>query len=423
MKPWFVKEADIIKFPEPEKKVIELPNVQSYPDFLTGVKDLHNRKAKGEISQDSHDKLYTDLIHRFMKKESFETPWFLREATQKLINGSSRGVYNEIILAIAIFYKFKKGGQEINEGEVKSGLKKLSQTQQGFQANTSTGDNVKLIIGDKGPKLTADLQDTNNIQLMNEEITGNTGFANVDLDTEKFSKIFAKNKKPDNIIVKQMGGERSKIDVLLSYDKDGDTVNIKGYSAKTFSPRLDNTDVNTLEAVSKYFAPFGVNIDVTKYQEIDKKVSSTELFKNVFQKVVDFGNALLEKDNESGERIFVNAMMKFVKTAMTGGEDAFLLVDISKGDFSTHDFAVLMNNLDKVNLSIRLRTFAKSGQPMIEIFDSKSNLNLLILRYTYSEPRVSKSSGKLPGRNRIFVDAGPLFKQLSKVVYNKEQNI
>ena len=80
MKPWFAKEADIIKFPEPEKKVIELPNVQSYPDFLTGVKDLHNRKAKGEISQDSHDRLYQDLIHRFMKKESFETPWFLREA-------------------------------------------------------------------------------------------------------------------------------------------------------------------------------------------------------------------------------------------------------------------------------------------------------------------------------------------------------
>ncbi len=80
MKPWFAKEADIIKFPAPEKKVIELPNVQSYPDFLTGVKDLHNRKDKGEISQASHDKLYQDLIHRFMRKESFETPWFMREA-------------------------------------------------------------------------------------------------------------------------------------------------------------------------------------------------------------------------------------------------------------------------------------------------------------------------------------------------------
>ena len=80
MKPWFEKESNVIPFPSPKAKVIQLPNVQSYPDFLTGVKDLHNRKERGEISQDSHDKLYTDLIHRFMKKESFEKPWFLREA-------------------------------------------------------------------------------------------------------------------------------------------------------------------------------------------------------------------------------------------------------------------------------------------------------------------------------------------------------
>jgi hypothetical protein len=81
--PWFqkeIEEAEIIKFPEPVKNVVELPNVQSYPDFLTGVKDLHNRRDRGEISQDSHDRLYTDLIHRFMKKESFENPWFLRES-------------------------------------------------------------------------------------------------------------------------------------------------------------------------------------------------------------------------------------------------------------------------------------------------------------------------------------------------------
>ena len=81
MKPWFEKESNVIQFPRPKAKVVQMPNVASYPDFLTGVKDLHNRKAKGEISQDSHDKLYTDLIHRFMKKESFETPWFLREDT------------------------------------------------------------------------------------------------------------------------------------------------------------------------------------------------------------------------------------------------------------------------------------------------------------------------------------------------------
>ncbi len=79
MKPWFEKESNVIKFPTPKAKVVQMPNVASYPDFLTGVKDLHNRKDKGEISQQSHDKLYQDLIHRFMKKESFENPWFLRE--------------------------------------------------------------------------------------------------------------------------------------------------------------------------------------------------------------------------------------------------------------------------------------------------------------------------------------------------------
>ena len=83
MKPWFEKEiteGDVIKFPEPKEKVIQMPNIASYPDFLTGVKDLQNRLSDGQISQDSYDRLYAELIQRFMKKESFESPWFLREA-------------------------------------------------------------------------------------------------------------------------------------------------------------------------------------------------------------------------------------------------------------------------------------------------------------------------------------------------------
>ena len=82
MKPWFEKEileGDVIKFPEPKEKVIQMPNIASYPDFLTGVKDLQNRLSDGQISQESYDKLYAELIQRFMKKESFENPWFLRE--------------------------------------------------------------------------------------------------------------------------------------------------------------------------------------------------------------------------------------------------------------------------------------------------------------------------------------------------------
>jgi hypothetical protein len=93
MKPWFEKEiveGDVIKFPTPKAKVIQMPNVAGYPDFITGVLDLKSKLDKGDISQDSHDKLYTDLIHRFMKKESFETPWFLREQDQTNVGQAAK---------------------------------------------------------------------------------------------------------------------------------------------------------------------------------------------------------------------------------------------------------------------------------------------------------------------------------------------
>ena len=44
MKPWFEKElteADILNFPKPKAKVIRMPNVQSYPDFITAVSYTH----------------------------------------------------------------------------------------------------------------------------------------------------------------------------------------------------------------------------------------------------------------------------------------------------------------------------------------------------------------------------------------------
>jgi hypothetical protein len=80
MKPWFIQEDNVIPFPKKDTSVVRLPNVNAYPDFLTGVQDLQNHLKQGDISSDIHKKLYQDLIHRFMKVESFETPWFLRES-------------------------------------------------------------------------------------------------------------------------------------------------------------------------------------------------------------------------------------------------------------------------------------------------------------------------------------------------------
>ena len=79
MKPWFIKEGDVIPFPKKDDKVIKLPNVGSYPNFLAGVEDLQSRVKQGELSDEMYKKLYTELLHRFMRRESAETPWFMKE--------------------------------------------------------------------------------------------------------------------------------------------------------------------------------------------------------------------------------------------------------------------------------------------------------------------------------------------------------
>ena len=132
MKPWFEKElaeADILKFPDPKAKVIRMPNVQSYPDFITGVQDLQANLKNGTISQETYDKLYTDLIHRFMKKESFDTPWYLREAEgERLPNKSTRGDMNEPLLAGAIVTRFMKYPELVTPSSVKQTINTMRKT-------------------------------------------------------------------------------------------------------------------------------------------------------------------------------------------------------------------------------------------------------------------------------------------------------
>jgi hypothetical protein len=80
MNPWFLTEGDVIPFTKKDDKVVKLPNVGAYPNFLTGVDDLRSRVKQGTLSDEMYKKLYTELLHRFMRRESAETPWFMAEA-------------------------------------------------------------------------------------------------------------------------------------------------------------------------------------------------------------------------------------------------------------------------------------------------------------------------------------------------------
>ena len=81
MNPWFLTEGDVIPFTKKDDKVVKLPNVGAYPDFLTGVADLQSRVEQGELSDEMYKKLYTELLHRFMRRE--DSPWFIKEVEAK----------------------------------------------------------------------------------------------------------------------------------------------------------------------------------------------------------------------------------------------------------------------------------------------------------------------------------------------------
>ena len=127
MKPWFIQEDNVIPFRKKDTSVVRLPNVNAYPDFLTGVQDLQNHLKNGDISSDIHKKLYQDLIHRFMKVESFETPWFLREDQTSQIDQNI-----DKLVQIA-----KQNPQKSNF--IKQGLDKLSN----FLSDILGQDNLK----------------------------------------------------------------------------------------------------------------------------------------------------------------------------------------------------------------------------------------------------------------------------------------
>ena len=57
MNPWFLTEGDVIPFTKKDDKVVKLPNVGAYPNFLTGVADLQSRVKQGTLSNEMYKKL------------------------------------------------------------------------------------------------------------------------------------------------------------------------------------------------------------------------------------------------------------------------------------------------------------------------------------------------------------------------------
>ena len=427
MKPWFKREAKIIKFPEPKAKVIQMPNVASYPDFLTGVKDLHNRKAKGEISQDSHDKLYTDLIHRFMKKESFDTPWFLREEKLKpLPFKSTRGDINEPLLAGAITTRFMKYPEPIKESDVKDTINAIRQEkslQKQFTHDNGV-DTIDYIIKMPSEINRKDFADKDLFENMATELKVDTTFVNSDRYTQKVAKLLSDNDRPDRIQVISSGPEgqkESKVDVELVYIKpNGDERRLKGISLKTGGDLYGQTSPNP--KIPKNFAAHKawwerLGVKINDYTFDDYMENSLELVKNTFKMATNQISTQLQGDDNQKEKLFLNNVIKFLDFAVALNDKKLEVLDIKGGKYSVQTVKRLAKNLPNVNLSVAtLQNNHGVGQIIIKgTTKDNETIELFRIRHTYSPPRINKAGEKRPARHRIFVVPGPLMTSLATV--------
>ena len=428
MKPWFEKEAKIIPFPKkPERQVIKMPSVSEYPDFITGVQDLQAREKKGQISKDTYDRLYADLIKRFMKKESFDTPWFLREEKLKpLPFKSTRGDINEPLFAGAITTRFMKYPEPIKESDVKDTINAIRQEnslQKQFTHDNGI-DKIDYIIKMPSEINRKDFADKDLFDNMATELKVDTTFVNSDRYTQKVAKLLSDNDRPDRIQVISSGPEgqkESKVDVELVYIKpNGEERRLKGISLKTGGDLYGQTSPNP--KIPKNFAAHKawwerLGVKINDYTFEDYMENSLELVKNTFKMAKNQISAQLQGDNNQKEKLFLNNVIKFLDFAVALNDKKLEVLDIKGGKYSVQTVKRLAKNLPNVDLSVgTLVNVHGVGQIIIKgTTKDNENIELFRIRHTYSEARVNKAGKKRPARHRIFVVPGPLMTSLATV--------
>jgi len=378
MKPWFAKEADIIKFPEPVKNVVELPNVQMYPDFLTGVKDLHNRKAKGEISQASHDKLYQDLIHRFMKEEDFSQPWFKKELDENAMTAKD---YAPLINALS------GQGLNVNPRPKPSRLRKIVHARV-----TNPVDKITDVLTQLGAKFKV-IPGPN-------ELSG------------KFSQIVAQFPKQ---LEKQYPELAGKTFNIASAVKKGSSVGIKvftptnlGLANKTMSrTELYNTLKSTIpgkvnDEITEELLLQLVDVAVKKRKAVDPDIIEQFNADDLRQLGVDFGEILgpLMSGEDAIKFPAGNSMLADVEI---NGKP----ISVKSASGSGTSFKAILPYLDKLknNKAVRLNKEEKKVNNFFRAFvDTKgNNMDKIVAGSTVANTPEHQAMAKLVGNKNFTV--------------------
>ena len=389
MKPWFEKEVvegDVIKFPTPKAKVIQMPNVAGYPDLITGVLDLKAKLDKGEISQDSHDKLYTDLIHRFMKKESFENPWFLREAPSTELLTMIKDKLNDPALDDKVLQKvlmalegggLKQRVQGVLENDPDAKKVLASVTEQIFSAKPTTEDieafitaypkglvNIQALL-EPGKKEWSQIfvgyQPDNHMGRVVERLykLKNQGIGPAEVCLSVLSpKIFHSGSRPGagDIFIDGAGH----FEIKASVAKPG----------RLFDGRKAKVDMNTIQNVRdqlKIEKP-RVNLKdlIAANPKQEQVVALTKaIFRHVGNNIGGFVNAIMKKDEATAKVEHTKMAYMNYQNMSSAGDDKFVgIIFMSLGG----KWSNIVRNIDELVQNLAVGTIYVASPDQADLF-------------------------------------------------------
>ena len=387
MKPWFEKEAEIIPFPKkPERQVIKMPSVSEYPDFITGVLALHARRDKGQISKDSYNRLYQDLIHRFMKKESFETPWFLREAPSTELLTMIKDKLNDPALDDKVLQKvlmalegggLKQRVQGVLENDPDAKKVLASVTEQIFSAKPTTEDieafitaypkglvNIQALL-EPGKKEWSQVfvgyQPDNHMGRVVERLykLKNQGIGPAEVCLSVLSpKIFHSGSRPGagDIFIDGAGH----FEIKASVAKPG----------RLFDGRKAKVDMNTIQNVRdqlKIEKP-RVNLKdlIAANPKQEQVVALTKaIFRHVGNNVGGFVNAIMKKDEATAKVEHTKMAYMNYQNMSSAGDDKFVgIIFMSLGG----KWSNIVRNIDELVQNLAVGTIYVASPDQADLF-------------------------------------------------------
>ncbi len=334
--------------------------------------------------------------------------------SEKLIHGSTRGHLGEFIIGAAIVAKFIKGAEAISVDDATAVISQTATTPNlSAEFVGVSADKIRFqnIIANK--KNIADAREPQTPKIMSAELQAAVKYANSEASVVKWSRIFAENGKPDEILVKAAGEEDqkgTKADIFLIYiEPNGNPRIIKALSIKTGSALVGQASPRTFNNMQVFFNDLGITLQPIDNYETNVKGHVTSILNQVSTDL----NALTAGDDDAKESILIQNIANFLNKHVGMNDPKLQVVNIEKGDYSVQTVRKMISNLPTVDLQTSLKS---GGQPAVIVHRAGKPKDMLFqIRYTYSPARIGSDGKPRPERHRMFVEMGPLWKTLGTI--------